>query len=410
MRRWARRLAPFTALVSVVGLASGCAERKYESELVVEAVDDTTPLSHRFTYTVESGGETIQVQGLLEDDFRYKLQMSTEAGPAIEQVVSDDTVAVRFLDPALLVSYVDELAAGEVDLATDVPGATVLDALSASRWVVDTRGAPNVLAGGPDEREGGLGFSGDSLYDARTALAYIRTAGEGQFFQRYDPESLEPTYRTDEDPFPAPADDSGIIRYDSIIFDLPAVRDATQGSQSVLPGYRHFRKMAVYVDGDGRIIRVMEFIGLTPRTREQLIDYARALLDLTNAPAETLAAFDQDMARLRSDPLAVDEYLLTGLNSFRELAGSAPIIFRTMTLDLQDFGAADIAVQLPSDGVIHGDLAVLRNLGRKPAGVLDTGPDSAGVLASDATGTTVAGGGAAAGSSTTTTTTAPPGG
>jgi hypothetical protein len=38
-----------------------------------------------------------------------------------------------------------------------------------------------------------------------------------------------------------------------------------------------------------------------------------------------------------------------------------------MSLELQDLGRVRTEIRLPTDGVIRGDLAVLRQLGRKPA-------------------------------------------
>ena len=111
-----------------------------------DAVDATTPLSRRFVYTVEQDGRTYTVQGLVEDDFRYKLQYANESGAAIEEVVSDDAVAVRFLDPRELEASVDTEVVSLVDQETDVPGATVLDALSQMGTGAETLPLPSEAA------------------------------------------------------------------------------------------------------------------------------------------------------------------------------------------------------------------------------------------------------------------------
>jgi hypothetical protein len=77
-------------------------------------------------------------------------------------------------------------------------------------------------------------------------------------------------------------------------------------------------------------------------------------------------------------------------------AGRDPIRFRTMSLELQDFGAVDEQVALPGDA-IQGDLALLQNLGRKPTtaatdqGARPAVPQSSSPTA-DETATTIAGG------------------
>jgi hypothetical protein len=347
------------AAVTIVVLASGCSERKQDSFKVVDVVDATTPLARRFTYSVTEGGTSLTVQGIVEDDFRYKLQMASGSTPIVEEVVVDDGVALRLLSPPFLKNLTDPQVTATA--ATDAPGVTVTDALNGQRWVFDDAGAPPPVVATDDTRP----LGDDPLEDARNALGYVRTVALGTPFVRYDPESINPVYRADEDPFPKPETGSKVVRYDAVEFlHLPPVSAATSGNKSVLPGYGNFRKMAVYVQ-DGHIIRVMEDIGLPPRLRDELRDYLDALVKAT-APADVYNQFTANVARLANQPDQLGAFLLQALNSFVEVGGRPGIQLRTMTLDLSDVGGTDLHVTLPTDDVMNGSLAQVKGLGRKP--------------------------------------------
>ena len=353
------------ALVTMV-FAGACEKRDQDAGKVLRAIDATSPLEHRFVYRVESrSAGKLVVQGIVEDDFRYKLQLSLNDSPAIEEIVDDDAVAVRFLDPGLVDGFTDRLVVDKVDQKTNVPGATVADALKAKRWVLDDAGAPSAVVELREERDsnGTRQQSRDPLFEARTALAYVRRA-VAKNFVKYDPETLTPTYRRDEDPFPKPSKGSGVTRYDSIVVDLPSASAATSGSTPQLPTIGNFRKMAVYVKG-GRVIAVREFIGLSRRQLEDLTKYVQAIIDAT-APDEVSAGFRAQVQKLSSSPDDLSDFLLDGLNTFIVSAGRDAIRFRTMSLELQDFGEVADSIALPVDEAVLGDLAVLQNLGRKP--------------------------------------------
>ena len=74
-------------------LASGCSKKHSDSENIVGFVDKTTPHAYRLKYDVTEGKVDVSVQGIIEDDFRYKLQMDVNKKTAAEQVVVDDAVA-----------------------------------------------------------------------------------------------------------------------------------------------------------------------------------------------------------------------------------------------------------------------------------------------------------------------------
>ena len=345
-----RAMRLVSATVLIVLLASACSERKSDSSKVVDIVDVTTPLARRFTYTVTQRGTTLTVQGIVEDDFRYKMQLAAGSTPAVEEIVVDDGAALRLLDPSFLKALSDPKVTATA--ATDTPGVSVSDALNGQRWVFDDAGAPPPVVATDDTRA----LGDDPLEDARNALGYVRTVALGTPFVRYDPESLNPVYRTDEDPFPKPETGSKVVRYDAAVYPhLPPVSEATSGNQSVLPGYGNFRKMAVYVE-DGHIIRVMEDIGLPPRLRDELRDYLDALVKGT-APTDVYSQFAANVAHLANQPDQLGVFLLQALNSFVEVGGRPGIQFRTMTLELSDLGHSDLSVSLPTDNVLKGSLA-----------------------------------------------------
>ena len=374
-----KRVLRIGSVLLVVGLlAAGCSKKDQDDEKVVEAIDNTTPAARRFVYRTNEGFRDVEVRGLVEDDFRYKLQLFVDGKdePAIEQVVVDDAVAIRFLDPSLVDAYLDPEVQGKVDLKTSVPGATVIDALRAKRWVVDLGGAPSAvidITPDADEEDGGRGNRGartevenDPLFDARNVLSYVRGQYLGHATAQYDDEAITKTYRTDEDPFPKPEVGAPIARYDTIMFPLPPPADATGGAaQANLPFPANFRRMATFIRDD-RVIAVKEIMGLTPRLADDLTEYIDALLTTTGGEDLARGFRKQAATYKRSSERELQAFLMGALNTFLDNAGDPPLVFREMSLDITDFDADDIHIKLPNDHVIIGDLAVLRNMGRKP--------------------------------------------
>lgn len=376
------------ASIVVLGLVTaGCSKQEKDSEEVRSFIDATDTLARRFVYTEKTSDRTVVVQGLVEDDFRYKTKVIQDGADVLEAVVSDDSVAVRFLDPSRIDDWTDELVAPEVDQATDLTGIGVFDALRARRWVLDQGGAPAVVIGAEKlEKQGD-----DPLLDALTTLGYARDIAQAKDLTpmvKYNPEAISPTYRADEDPFPAPEEGSGVERYDLFQPKLPSAAQATSGAQAILPSALNFRKMAVYVK-DGKVIQISEYIGLTPRLLRDLRSYTLQLID-TTAPENIRRDFRAEVERRQGDELG--QFLLQGLNAVLEIAGEDPIRFRSMSLELRDLGAKDIRIDLPGE-TIKGSLAVLKNLGRKP--VVEDAAPATGTGAGSGTATTstsVAGG------------------
>ncbi len=374
-RTWLLVLAPLL-------LVAACGEKTYDSERVARIVDDTRPNPYRFTYEVELAAGTYEVAGIIEDDLRYKLQLSVNGTPAMEQIVVDDAVAVRFFDRDLIPTLIDENATASADLVTDVPGATVVDALGAQRWVLDEVGAPALLADTAAATETGddtdVEGADDPLLDARNVLGYLREVATAQWMQKWDPDSLEPTYRTDEDPFPAPEEGSGIERYDAILRPLPNPGQAEQGTQAQFFSYMNVRRLAIYTK-NGHILSAREVIELTPRQVDDVYDYTTRILEL-NAPG-LVEDFQRSYRQL--PPEKRPQMILDSVNVFRKNVGQSQLRYRRMSFDIEDLGDRSLRVSLPTDEVVHGSLAVLRNMGRKPLD-LDSGKGA------DATTTTSA--------------------
>jgi hypothetical protein len=240
-------------------------------------------------------------------------------------------------------------------------------ALGLGHWVLDPAGAPPLIPNADSLPDPGV----DPLTDARRALDFTRDVVERAQLIEYSADSISPTYRADEDPFPAPEDGSGVRRFDVAQPPLPSVSDATGGATPVLPSTASFRKMAVYVK-DGHVIRVMEHVGVSERTLDDLRVLMTGIVK-ASAPPNVLRGFEAEIDRRSGDELAA--FLLDGLNSFVELRGDPPIRFRTMTLKLLDLGDDAIRVELPQTQV-EGSLALLHSVGRKP--VADETTDDAG--------------------------------
>lgn len=346
-------------LLVLVGAGAACAEEESGLREVQKAIDATRLEAARFVYTVstpESGA--FQVQGLVEDDFRYKARLLRGEEPVYDEVVRDDAIAVRFAAPSLLGAFIDDSQRGEAELDTDLRGITVVDALEAKRWVLDPAGAPS-----PTDPSRALRNVGkDPVFDALGLFAYVEQAmREALEVHRWSADDLNPAYRASEDVFPRPSEDSGVRRFDLRRPNLPPIAATSGSAADDLPATKHFRKMAIYVK-DNRIIRVMERVEVTGKAGDDFLDYmadfaSQAGVDEDAIDAE-LDTFDGMSDKQRSDAL------LATLNLALESAGAAPVAVRTMTFDQHDIGADDIEAALPDD-VIRGSLGILVNRGAK---------------------------------------------
>jgi len=348
-RRWVRATS---VVITVALLSGGCSRRETFEEEVQAAADLARANTSAFVYSDVRADRQIQVQGVMEDDFRFKAAVSINNKPAYEQIVLDDALAVRFIDATQLRSVL-AVNVTEADLTTDLEGFSALDVLRSGRWLVDDDGAPLVSAVATNVAKLGK----DPVLDAISALEYVAVAAENAVaVERWSDDSLDPVYPTSEDIFPAPAKGSGVQRYDLRRPDLPAVSDSSGDTGGVpLPTVAHFRKMAIYVK-DGRIIEVREEIEATGKRLEQLLGYSRSFIKAFAFDDSYKKQFTQAVTSAKTDAALADT-LFTGVNTALVSLGQDPITRRSMTLSLPS--GEDAPIELPTENVITGSLALL---------------------------------------------------
>jgi len=360
---WRRRTA--VLVVGLVGLGglTACGEGDAIDRELRAALGELEAQSRTFTYTETSEDlEDLTVRGLIEDDFRFTAQVVVDGEPLLEQVVFDDTLAVRFLSATAGDGLVLDPSAA--DEPTDLDGATVEAVLASRRWVLDPTGAPPASASATDFEGVGL----DPVRDARTVVAYVEAAtDQAAAVVRFNADSLD--YKPSEDPFPTPEEGSEVVRYDVVAPFLPNPSAGGAGGV-VLPAARNFRKLSVYVE-DGKVLRITERIAADGDLGDRLEDYLRVGFEET-AP-EQLGRFDASLDQAGDEGRGT--VLLSFLNGFLAAVGEDPIRARTMTVEFGDQGQ-DIAVDLPSPAV-NGDLALLLPPPDEVEAREGTGPDPA---------------------------------
>ncbi|HKN92342.1 MAG TPA: hypothetical protein VJ622_18925 [Acidimicrobiia bacterium] len=357
-----RMLLSGLLVVATFGL-SGCNKASDAEKQLRAALHNTEKLSNTFLYqeTVHdtAGDHETDVRGLVEDDFRYKARVAEDGKPVLDEVVSDDAIAVRFLDPTRIGRFLRKPTKadrggsgvggnGTASGATPAPnpggvtgtasgGPTAAELLATRRWVLDPAGAPAAFASaGTDQALGD-----DPIADARDVFAYVNQAIDAaDRVVEFNPESLD--YRKDEDPFPQPEPHSGVKRYDLVRPNLPKASQTGGSTNQVTPDARHFRKMSVYVK-DKRVIQVRETIDVQSRLKD--------LADIYDTK------FPTDRPKAEVAAIAVE-----ALNAIRTGQGQDPIRMRDMELSLKDLGSA-VKVDMPTD-TTKGSLALLENRGR----------------------------------------------
>src|SRR5262249_32358550 len=137
-----------------------------------EALRNTEKLSNTFLYTEtvhdKTGDHETDVRGLAEDDLRYKARVAEDGKPVLDEVVSDDALAVRFLDPTQMGRFLRKPVKGNKGgsgvggkgnsqgLTTPEPAGnpggttpgepSAAELLATRRWVIDPAGAPSEFA------------------------------------------------------------------------------------------------------------------------------------------------------------------------------------------------------------------------------------------------------------------------
>jgi len=330
-----KRAVVVTTLALMLGITGpACGKNPGEpADAVRAALRRTASEPRRFSYTEVTSERTVAVDGVVEDDYRYKVAVSVDDAAAYDEVARDDALAVRFAAPELI---------GSVSLASAAPSAAVQDALRTRRWVTDPVGAPDLTGAAALTRPPGE----DPVLDGLTLAAYVSKAiGEAESVRRFNPEAID--YIAREDRFPKPEDGSGVTRFDLRPPTIPAPGGVRAGG---LPGLAHLRRMSVYVKG-GVVTNVLEDIDVGSR-----LDRLLRLVDVKAPPRAS---------RVQRAQLAV-----AALNRQRASQGSALIRIRRMSAEFIDVGRSS-TVELPGE-TITGSLNVIRNRGRTPKAATTT--------------------------------------
>ncbi|MFP5325983.1 MAG: hypothetical protein ACLGHT_00700 [Acidimicrobiia bacterium] len=354
MSRFRRTLGTLLLAATLAGVTVGCGRAEQEAlKEVRAALRKTAELSYRYVYDVEMPllRAEYEIRGIVEDDLRYKTQLSSGGKPAIEEVVSDDTIATRFFEPALLKMYENpeggrgdtgkRQGEAEEKLAPDVE---VRSALQAGRWVLDPSGAPPLLGGAIDLRA----LGSDPLYESLTFIQYVEQVLRVNGVYEFNEDALD--YRPNEDPFAEATPEKlfpgrKVKRYDIGRPPLPKASDTQAGNQ-ITPGMEHFRYMAIYIE-DGIIIRV-----------DETIDPGLQLDDLRDN-------YDLD---LPADPEEAVEVSIKAINAVRTAQGDPPVVLRRVSLQLASLGEKNTVALPQGEDLVVGSLSVLRGRGRSTAG------------------------------------------
>jgi hypothetical protein len=389
------RPALATAVVALLAatVLPGCGKRVDDTERLRNSLTHTRRLAARFDYRDDREGGTVTVQGLVEDDFRFKSRVFYNDQPGFDEVVADDVLAMRVLDPDRLQELVDPDAT-LTDNSTEIKGVTVIQALKSRRWVEDPKGAPVVSGLGLTEDKLGL----DPAIDAVTAIDYsLEALKQSLGARRWDKDSVNPTYATSEDPFDKP--EAGETRFDLVRPDLPSPSAARSGAggQVAVPASKHFRKMAMYVK-DGAVVRVEERIEVTGKSLREFVKW----FDLYLREAKQTAIRQRVQKLVQVTPQnKLGQVLLNLLSEGLQAFGERPILSRSMSLRLEDLGSK-VDITLPNEQLVKGDLSALVTSGAAKKPKPTTG-SSGGPADSGSTGDT----GSTGGTGDTTTTTAP---
>lgn len=297
------------AVAVLVPALAACGSPREDLDEVRAAMARTELLAHRFVYTETTLDTDVAVEGLVEDDFRYKAQLTLDGKPAYVEAVQDDAIAARILSD---------------------DGGELYGDLGSVDWVLDPIGAPD-LASVVDRQPGA-----DPVLDSLEVFRYVNDVMlRENVIVKFEEEDFE--YRAKEDPFDKPEEGSGVVRYDVRPFKLPKASDAQSGNQ-VAPDSRSFRRAAIYVK-DGLVVRVQEDIDVAAKLDEIEKNYDIQFPD--GASTDTKVRISVD-----------------AINAVRRGQGLLPIRPRVMSLDLLDLGDR-INVEMPA-GAKEGDVSPLR--------------------------------------------------
>lgn len=313
-----RSLASLSLLFLIAGFS--CQRTVDLKERLNEYLSATERLSRQFEFNLETEGSDIgiTVVGMVEDSFRYRAIMSMDDANVIEQIVRDDAMAVRVIDPSKL----GLLAQGAAPSSQ-----VIIDALNGGQWVVDPSGAPP-LRRNPDEARSEL----DPVTEAITVPVYIRQAIEqASFINEWREEDIAPAYRPSEQNFRPADDETGERRFDLV---RPVLPTGSSGLEQ-LPGPAHFRRMAMYVIDD-RVVEVQEQIDIeghfeVQKAREENKERLLDLIEAVKAQQGVQAVIPRTMSikftgfSVPGDPTLLPEAIRASLRGIFDKTAAAEI-------------------------------------------------------------------------------------
>jgi hypothetical protein len=313
-----KRLLALLVSVGVLAVGPACVKKNEDKESLQKLLQNSAHASGVFRYTDQTpqtpfGRATLaQVRGLIEDDFRYKARLTVDGTDAIDEVVNDDALAVRFLDPSFLEKFTTK--GGDRDTRAQ---------LAARYWVTDAVGAPSIGDAAVADRTIGI----DPIVDSLSVVDYaVDAVSAARGVHKYNPEGLD--YRPKEDPFPRPSKGSGVTRWDLDPPAMPRADSQDRGQISAsLARTPVFRKMAIYVK-DGRVVQIREELSAKYDLLDKFYNY---MLKFTAKVSKRQAAlFEKQLAPIRNQPDLLAAVLNFALNEGLSQAGEEPIRFRSM--------------------------------------------------------------------------------
>jgi hypothetical protein len=328
------RIVAFVIAIGVLASGPACAKKNEDKLSLQKLLQASAHASGVFRYsdrtpkTPFDDGSLVQVRGLLEDDFRYKARMSVDGQDVLDEVVNDDALAVRFLDPSFVSKFTSR-EGGDVNIKT---------ALSARYWVTDPVGAPSIGDAAVADRTIGI----DPIVDSLSAVDYAVdavAAAKGVF--KWNAERLD--YRPNEDPFPRPAQGSGVTRWDIEPPDMPRADAIDTGqSNASLARTPQFRKMAIYVK-NGKVVQIREQIAAKFDLLTKFRTYLEHLAEKQDANAS--AALKKQLDKVKDQPDVIEAFLNFAFNQVLKQAGEQPVRFRTMVYEFTK--GAGVRADLP---------------------------------------------------------------
>lgn len=324
-----KRTVTLIALVGVLATGPACAKKNQEKLDLQKTLEQSAHVSGVYRYSDQTPkspfteGALVQVRGLIEDDFRYKARLTVDGTDAIDEVVNDDALAVRFLDPSFVPKFTSRSGG---DAATRA-------FLAARYWVLDQSGAPSIGDAAVTDRVIGVDPIVDSLSVVPYALDAISAA---RVIQKFNPENID--YRPKEDPFPQPQPGSGVVRWDLIPPPLPRAdaQDTGQASNGNLARSQNFRKMAIYVKNH-RVIQIREQIAAKFDLLNKFNDYILRLVGKLDKNHLDSVKKQLDQAKA-AGPDIQEAVLNLALNQVLISSGEQPVRFHSMIYEFTNQG------------------------------------------------------------------------